>query len=94
MQNLEQILAVLQQDVSMKDVFAELDGFVAVVNALSTLNSADSSPTLEGAHDTATISAIAVSFEIMIVSMTFHTRNVTVFEVHTPKMPHSRLNHL
>lgn len=79
--NLEQILRVLQQDASMKDVFAELDGFVAIVNSLTILNATNSTSNEQDRSETPVIHVVALSFEIMIASMTMHTQNVATFEV-------------
>lgn len=77
----------------MKDVFAQLDGFVAVVNALSTLNAADSNLTDGESGENTMIGIMAVSFEIMILSMTLHAQNVTVFEVSDSELHRVPVNH-
>jgi hypothetical protein len=71
---LEQISAVLQQDDRMKDVFGELDGFILIVSVLSTLRDDDSS--IEQWDST-----MCAAFKAMIVALTSHPRNHSLFEV-------------
>lgn len=73
-QNLEQVHAVLQQDIRMKDVFSELDGFIVLVSVLSTLRDGDT-PLDEWDR------TVVAAFRVMIVALTSHPHNHLVFEV-------------
>ncbi|KAF8315416.1 beach-domain-containing protein [Clavulina sp. PMI_390] len=72
-ENLEQIFTVMQQDARMKDVFGELDGFIAVVNVLSTLRDAPISGE-EWDH------TMCIAFRVVILALDDHHRNNGIFE--------------
>lgn len=83
MQLLQDVLRIMNDAPDAKDVFQQLDGFLAVMNMLSNLrwSRRDSVPTPSSEHRQRVSDTLGLAFRVLCEAMKHHPQNRSEFEV-------------